>query len=253
MTWLKKLYLDHILILIAILGLAQFILTRPGIASPMFPTPLEILTRMLHFPMIWVHALSSVIRLFIAVSIGFFLGVILATVIRVFKKLSLFEDAISFFMSIPGISWAPIFIILLGFGDPVILLVAIITAVFPAAYYTWHGLLALDIHQKQLTDLLQYNIFQRYTNFVFPAIANYLVIGFKLSFARTWRTIIAIEMICATTSGLGYMAMDARELLNIRDLYCGILLSGLTFLVIDKLVFSTLEHYTVRRWGMKTK
>ena len=49
------------------------------------------------------------------------------------------------------------------------------------------------------------------------------------------------------------MAMDARELLNIRDLYCGILLSGLTFLVIDKLVFSTLEHYTVRRWGMKTK
>ena len=96
MTWLKKLYLDHILILIAILGLAQFILTRPGIASPMFPTPLEILTRMLHFLMIWVHALSSVIRLFIAVSIGFFLGVILATVIRVFKKLSLFEDAISF-------------------------------------------------------------------------------------------------------------------------------------------------------------
>ena len=90
-------------------------------------------------------------------------------------------------MSIPGISWAPIFIILLGFGDPVILLVAIITAVFPAAYYTWHGLLALDIHQKQLTDLLQYNTFQRYTNFVFPAIANYLVIELRPHLAHHYR------------------------------------------------------------------
>ncbi len=253
MAWFKKLYLDHILILIAILGLAQFILTRPGIASPIFPTPLVILERMIHFPKIWVHALSSIIRLFVSVITGFILGVLIAVVIRAFKKLSFFEDAISFFMSIPGISWAPIFIILLGFGDRVILLVAVITAIFPAAYYTWHGLLALDLHQKQLTDLMGYNTVQRYIQFVFPAMANYLVIGFKLSFARTWRTIIAIEMICATTSGLGYMAMDARELLNIRDLYCGILLSGLTFLVIDKIVFSTLEHYTVRRWGMKVK
>ena len=80
---------------------------------------------------------------------------------------------------------------------------------------------------------------------------NYLLIALKLALARTWRTIIAVEMIAASLYGLGYMIFDARELLNTRIMFAGILLSGLFYTAIELLMVQTLERITVRKWGMK--
>jgi ABC-type nitrate/sulfonate/bicarbonate transport system permease component len=153
-------------------------------------------------------------------------------------------------MSIPGISWAPVFIILIGFGDITIISVGILTAFFPVVYNIFHGIRESDKSIVFLGDLFEYNFIEKMIKINIPAIMNYLVIALKLAFARTWRTIIAVEMIAATTMGLGYMIFDARELINTKLMFSGILISGIIFIIIETGI-KVLEKLTVVRWGMK--
>ena len=53
--------------------------------------------------------------------------------------------------------------------------------------------------------------------------------------------------------GLGYMIFDARELLNSKIMFTGILVSGLIYFVIENVFIKIIEKVTVVRWGMKVK
>lgn len=188
-----------------------------------------------------------------SVAVGYVLGFFVGFLISNNKRFLFIEDIMAFFMSIPGISWAPLFIMLIGFGDRTIILVGIITAFFPVMYNIYHGLKEIDKNFLNLGDLFEYGLFEKIIRIKLPSIMNYMLIALKLSFARTWRTIIAVEMIAATLSGLGYMIFDARELLNMSIMFGGIFLSGTVYILIEKIIIRILEMRTVIRWGMKVK
>jgi len=229
----------------------QLMSDRGIINSALFSSPKDVFITYGKIDKLHQHILNSLYRLFISVFIGYVSGFVLGFLISIMKRLSFLEDIVSFFMSIPGISWAPLFIMTIGFGDKTIVLVGIITAFFPVIYNVTHGIKAIDKNLINLAKLLEYSGPKALLMVRIPAIMNYLLIALKLSFARTWRTIIAVEMIAATMFGLGYMIFDARELLNSKVMYAGILLSGLLYYCIEQLIIRYIEKATVIRWGMK--
>jgi len=229
----------------------QFLSDREIINSALFPSPESMFGTYGRIENLTGHILNSLFRLLISVFSGYILGFIVGLLISTMKKLSLLEDIISFFMSIPGISWAPLFIMTIGFGDKTIILVGIITAFFPVVYNVTHGIKSIDRNILFLTKLLEFSPIKSLFTVRIPAIMNYLLIALKLSFARTWRTIIAVEMIAATMFGLGYMIFDARELLNSKVMFAGILLTGLLYYVIEVVAIRSIEKITVVKWGMK--
>lgn len=242
------------ILLVLIIFFFWELLSNKGIInSALFSSPQEIFKVIFNSPDILFHILSSLYRLIIAVVIGYILGFVTGIMISDFADLRFLEDIISFFMSIPGIAWAPVFVLWLGFGDVTIISVGIITAFFPVVYNIIHGIREINRDLINLSDLLNYNIFEKLIRIKIPSIMNYLLIALKLSFARTWRTIIAVEMIAATMFGLGYLIFDARELLNSKVMFTGILLSGLVYYLIENIFISLLEKNTVLKWGMKNK
>jgi NitT/TauT family transport system permease protein len=166
-------------------------------------------------------------------------------------QLSFFEDVLAFFMAIPGISWAPLFIITIGFGDLSIFLVGALTAFFPVVYNIYHGAREIDPNFRRLGRLLEYGKREKFFLISLPAVMNYALGALKLAVARTWRTIIAVEMIAASMYGLGYMIFDARELLNTEYMFAGILLSGAIYMALELVAVRSIERLTVERWGMK--
>lgn len=240
--------------LVAGLLLLWQLLSDQYIINPaLFSSPLDIVGAIVYEPALGKHILNSVYRLFIAVLIGYPLGAFVGVVVSKAKKVAFLEDIIAFFMSIPGISWAPIFIIILGFGNRTILLVGVLTSFFPALYNMVHGMKAIDKNMVRLSEILEYSQTKKFFQLYIPASSTYLMTGLKESFARTWRTIIAVEMIAATMYGLGYMTFDARELLNSSTMFLGILLSGGIYLIIELFLLGALEKETIIKWGMKTK
>jgi NitT/TauT family transport system permease protein len=239
-------------LIVLLLSLWELSVTKGVVNTALFPAPTEIFSDMLRIPHLGAHLSESVRLLLVSVAVGFSLGFVAGIAMSRFR-LNWIEDVVSFFMAIPGISWAPLFIITIGFGFRTIFIVGVITAFFPAVYNVFHGMRDIDQNLKRLGSLLEFSPFEMFYRVQLPSIMNYALTGLKLSVARTWRTIIAVEMIAASTFGLGYMIFDARELLNMEHMFAGILLSGFIYMLIEFLGIRFIEIYTVERWGMKAQ
>ena len=66
---------------------------------------------------------------------------------------------------------------------------------------------------------------------------------------KAWRGLIAAEMI-ATNVGLGYMLFVARDFYRTEVIVLGMIVIGVLWLLIDRLLLAPLERATIERWGM---
>ncbi len=197
------------------------------------------------------NVVASLVRLCIGVLGGYTLGVVIGFLMLESRHLDIVDDIIAFLASIPGISWAPIFLLTVGFGNYTIIGVAILSAFFPAVYNVLQGAKEIRRNHCNLARLFGYSRVQTIFLVKIPSLMTYLINGFKLALVRAWRVIIAVEMIAGALTGIGFMIFDARELLNMKVMFLGILLSGILFYIIERTTIILLEKLTIIKWGMK--
>ena len=87
---------------------------------------------------------------------------------------------------------------------------------------------------------------------ILPGALPYILTGLRLGLAQAWRILVGVEMLAAVPWGLGWMIFGAREFLNTDVMLAGVVVIGVIGLALEKLVFQRLEHFTVVRWGMMT-
>lgn len=160
-----------------------------------------------------------------------------------------FDPLITVAMPIPGIAWAPIIMLWLGFGDPTIITVGALAAFFPIVYNTATGVRSVD--KRLIWSASSMGADQRtiFLKVFLPWSAPYIFTGFKLALARGWRTIIAVEMIAASLLGLGFVIFSARDYLRPSIVYAAIIVLAVIYFVIENVV-KLIERRTIERWGM---
>ncbi len=203
------------------------------------------------YPILAIHIFTSLYRLifaFIVAAIaGVGIGILMGSNNHIYRFL---DPLITVAMPIPGIAWAPIFMLWLGFGDPTIVTVGALATFFPIVYNTATGVRSVE--QKLMWSAQSMGADKKTIFFkvCLPGAAAYIFTGFKLGFARGWRTIIAVEMIAASLWGLGFMIFDARDYLRPSIIYGGILLLAVIYLLIENVLIKWIERNTVEKWGM---
>jgi len=88
-----------------------------------------------------------------------------------------------------------------------------------------------------------------------PAAFPSILAGLKIGWAFAWRTLIAAELVFGVSSGsggLGWFIFANKNTLEIPSVFAGLLMVILIGLVVENLIFRTIEHRTVRRWGMQS-
>jgi ABC-type nitrate/sulfonate/bicarbonate transport system permease component len=204
------------------------------------------------WPVLLVHMLESLWRLMVALSIATPLGLGLGLLMGANRWVRGFADPLlTVFMAIPGLAWAPLLLVWLGFGNTPIVVAGAMSAFFPIVYNTCTGVRSTDPSLIQAARSMGERGLGLYLRVRLPAATPQVLTGFKLGFARAWRVIIAVEMIAATTWGLGYLIFDAREYLQTSVIYGGILLMALVFLAVERGVVGPIERLTVARWGLQ--
>jgi ABC-type nitrate/sulfonate/bicarbonate transport system permease component len=88
-----------------------------------------------------------------------------------------------------------------------------------------------------------------FTQLILPGALVQIILGFRTSMAYGWRALVAGEMI-AGTNGLGYMTIEAMKWYKTDTIIMGMILIGVLWLILDRLIFRPLETATVIRWGM---
>ena len=69
-----------------------------------------------------------------------------------------------------------------------------------------------------------------------------------------WRTLIAAELVFGVSSGkggLGWFIFENKNMLDIPNVFAGLLTVILIGLVVENLIFQTIERRTLQRWGMQ--
>ena len=197
------------------------------------------------------HALSTLARLIAGFAIAAVCGLAMGMAMGRFRAAEdLLLPVVSVGNPVPGLAYAPLFVIWFGLGDlPAVLLVGF-AATFPVAVNTWTGVKSVKeiwIRSARALGAEERHLFSRV---VLPGALPYVLTGLRLGLARAWRVLVAVEMLTSVSQGLGWLIFGAREFLATDVMLAGIAVIGLVGLGLEKLVFERLERFTVVRWGM---
>ncbi len=190
---------------------------------------------------------------------GYAIGVVLAftlTIIAINTRIGsdFLETMTAMFSPLPAIALLPLALIWFGLGNGSLVFILVHSVLWPVALNTHSGFRGVS----QTLRMVGRNCDLRGLRYVFkiliPAAFPSILSGLKIGWAFTWRTLIAAELVFGVSSGqggLGWFIFENRNLLDIPNVFAGLLTVILIGLVVENLVFRTLEKRTVVRWGMQ--
>jgi len=146
-------------------------------------------------------------------------------------------------------AWVPLAVIWFGIGMGSVIFVITNTIFFGAIYSTVIGVQTIPktLHRAVLCHGAKG--LQVFTELILPGALVQIILGLRTSMAYGWRALVAGEMI-AGSSGLGYMTIEAVQWYQTDTVILGMILIGLLWLMLDRLLFAPLERRTVARWGL---
>lgn len=157
---------------------------------------------------------------------------------------------VTFLYPIPGLAYAPLFVLWFGLGDfPTILLVGVSSS-FTVTINTWRGVKSVKpiwLRSAEVMGARDRDIFRRV---VLPGALPYIMVGLRLGLAQAWRILIAVEMLMSVQRGLGWLIFGAQTFLNTDVMLATIAVIGAIGILLERQVFTRIERYTVVRWGM---
>jgi NitT/TauT family transport system permease protein len=151
---------------------------------------------------------------------------------------------------VPGIAYAPLFLLWFGPGSASTVLLVAFVSTFPIVFNTWTGVKAVKEVWLRSALAMGAGGQRLFLKVVLPGALPYILTGLRLGLAQAWRILVGVEMLAAVPWGLGWMIFGAREFLNTDVMLAGVVVIGAIGLALEKGVFQRLERYTVVRWGM---
>lgn len=197
------------------------------------------------------HVEQTLMRLLLGAAIAAIVGVSLGLWMG---RSKLAEDFISPLISIvapiPGLAYAPLFMLWFGLGNLSTIILVGFVAFFPIVLNTWTGVKGVKKLWISAARSLGAGDTVMFRQIIFPASLPYILTGLRLGVAQGWRILVAAEMLAAVPWGLGWLIFGAREFMNTDVMLAGIAVIGVTGLVIENLLFKQIEKITLIRWGM---
>jgi NitT/TauT family transport system permease protein/taurine transport system permease protein len=193
---------------------------------------------------------ASLARLAAGFAIGMGLAIPLGLAIALNRHVAdLFRPLLSFLQAIAGVAWVPLTIIWFGIGNGSVIFVIANTIFFAALYNTVLGVETIPLALHRAVRSHGGRGVKLVTELLLPGALMQILLGMRTSVAYGWRALVASEMI-AGSSGLGYMTMEAVQWQRVEVIILGMIVIGVLWVIMDRLLFATLERRTVGRWGL---
>ena len=199
------------------------------------------------------HAVETVLRLLAGFALAGVFGVTVGVLMgRSRRAEDILLPLVSICAPIPGLAYAPLFLLWFGLGDmSAVLLVGFVSA-FPVIFNSWTGVKAVKEIWVRSAQSMGADNRRLFRHVILPGALPYILTGLRLGLAQAWRILVAVEMLAAVPWGLGWMIFGSRKFLNTDIMLAGIAVIAIIGLVLEKFAFQKIEDYTVVRWGMVT-
>ena len=173
------------------------------------------------------HIITSATRALVGFLIGGGIGFILGLVNGVFSVAEkLLDTSVQMLRNIPHLAMIPLVIVWFGIGEQAKIFLVAIGVLFPIYLNTFHGIRTVDKGLIEMGKVYGLKPWEQFWQIILPGALPSILVGVRYALGIMWLTLIVAETI-ASDSGIGYMAMNAREFMQTDVIVFSILVYAL--------------------------
>ena len=187
---------------------------------------------------IWVSFWRAIVGLTIGGGIGFTLGLANGLSRRSERT---FDTTLQMIRNIPHLALIPLVILWFGIDEEAKIFLVALGVFFPIYVNTQHGIRTVDVQLIEMGRAYGMSPTTLFWRVILPGALPSILVGLRYALGIMWLTLIVAETISAS-SGIGYMAMQAREFLLVDV----VVLSILIYALLGKLADSAVR--LLERW-----
>jgi NitT/TauT family transport system permease protein len=192
--------------------------------------------------------------------IGYAAGLLLAGLLTALASATrigadLLETLTAMFNPLPSIALLPLALLWFGLGEGAVIFVLIHAVLWAVALNTFAGFKSLSPTLKMVGQNYGLSARAYILRILIPGAFPSILTGLKVGWAFAWRTLIAAELVFGAqggSGGLGWFIFERKNQLLIADVFAGLLTVILFGLLVENVIFKTIERRTVERWGMSS-
>lgn len=189
---------------------------------------------------------------------GLLIGIVLAFIfssIAVVSKTfhAIYHLIVSICDLLPGVALLPLAITWFGIGEPTIIFIVIHSILWPMSRNIMDGFQSISNIYIESGRNIGLKGLSLVRGVYLPAAFTYVLSGMRVGWARAWRGLLSVEMIFGTTgsgAGIGWFIFMKRTNVDIAGVFAALIVIIIIGVIIEYVVFNTIERNTVRKWGM---
>jgi len=226
------------LIPVLILIVWQWTASLEIVSAKLFPSPVTIAEtgwKLIASGALAEHMLISLQRALIGLLIGGGIGLLFGILNACFSiSYRLFDTTIQMIRNIPHLALVPLIIIWIGIGEASKVFLVALGVLFPIYVNTYHGIRNVSSDLVEMSKVYGLKPSEIFRHILLPGALPSIFVGLRYALGVMWLTLIVAETI-ATNSGIGYLAMNAREFMQIDIIILSIILYALFGKIADLL------------------
>ncbi|WP_211262251.1 ABC transporter permease [Nitriliruptor alkaliphilus] len=222
------------------------------------PTPIEVVDRLRDLLLggvfddafsgtAWQHLWASTQR----VLTGFVLAVLIAVPLGIWMGRSrlvfrLLDPTINLIRPVPVTAWAPLSLLIIGFGDRSTIFLVFLAAFFPVLLNTIGGVQQVSPRLIEAAAMLGTRPRAVLYRVVLPASMRSIVSGLRIALGLSWVILVVGETV-GIRVGLGSMITQARDMSKTDLIVAGMVIIGLAGFLADRLLNVLIRFGTQKR------
>jgi sulfonate transport system permease protein len=136
------------------------------------------------------------------------------------------DSTLQMIRNIPHLALIPLVIVWFGIEEEAKLFLVALGVFFPVYVNTLHGVRAVDPQLIEMARSYGFDRWRLFSRVILPGALPSIFVGLRFALGVMWLTLIVAETIAAQ-SGVGYMAMQAREFMQVDVVVLAILIYAL--------------------------
>src|SRR5699024_4020554 len=181
---------------------------------------------------------------------GFLIGGTIGFLFGLFNGISkysdlLFDTSIQMLRNITHLALIPLVILWFGIDETSKIFLVALGVLFPVYLNTYHGIKSVDKGLIEMGKAYGLKGKSLFFTVILPGAMSSVLVGIRFSLGIMWLTLIVAETI-STNEGIGYMAMTAREFMQMDVIVLSIVLYALLGKLLDVIAKYFEERYL--RW-----
>jgi len=240
---------------LVVIGTMWEIVARMGIfPDVLFPPLSQVLAtagRLIARGTMQQHLISTIYRLLAGFALAAVLAVPLGLLMARSRLIeSFWVPIVSVLNPIPGLAWVPLFLLWFKLGDTAVIALVTWATFPPVVINTWTGAKTINEVWVRAAQSMGARGTTLYRKVMVPGALPFVLTGMRIGLSRSWRAVVAAEMLSAGGTGLGWLIFEARDFVRTDVMLAGVMMIGIVGLLLEKVLFQGIEKYTVVRWGM---